>query len=104
MRDAGGKSLDHDERYGTLWLREVKGDAPIVILEVINSTREPDGHFKHYWIRVHPELRPLPPGEWDAEKKQQWLARQKPQPMTAHAAVASLHGMRAEEYAPVMET
>jgi hypothetical protein len=104
MRDAGGKALDHDERFGTLWHRAIKDDEPIVILEVINSTREPDGHFKHYWLRVHPELRPLPDGDWDAGRKQEWLTKQKPQKPTALAAAASLHGLRAEEYAPLIET
>jgi hypothetical protein len=28
---------------------------------VVNSTPEPDGSFKNYFLGVHPELRPLPP-------------------------------------------
>jgi len=80
MRDAGGKSLDHDERYGTLWRRDIPDDEPIVILEVINSTREPDGRFKHYWIRVHPNCK------------------------TAHAASAWTFDIAPEKYAPAVET
>ena len=80
MRDAGGKSLDHDEQYGTLWRREIKGDEPIVILEVINSTREPDGRFKHYWLRVPATIK------------------------TAHEASAWTFDIPAEKYAPQIET
>ena len=80
MRDAGGKSLDHDERFGTLWRREIKDDEPIVILEVINSTRETDGHFKHYWLRVPPNMR------------------------TAHQASAWTFNIPVAEYAPAVET
>ena len=104
MFDAGGERIDHDERYGTLWRREIAGDEPIVILEVVNRSPEPDGSYRHYWLRVHPELRPLPPGHWPDEKKRAWLERQKPQNLTAHAAAASLHGLRARAYRPLVET
>src|SRR5262249_14367056 len=43
MRDAGGQRLDHDEKFGTLWRRELPDDEPIVLLEVVNATREKDG-------------------------------------------------------------
>ena len=56
IRDSGGKRLDHDESFGTLWKRDVNGDEPIVMLEVINSTREPNGRFKHYFLRVPPTI------------------------------------------------
>jgi hypothetical protein len=80
MRDAGGKSLDHDERFGTLWRREVKGDDSIVVLEVINSTREPEGAFKHYWLRVPPTMK------------------------TAREAAAWTFDIPADKYAPSIET
>ncbi|OGT54432.1 MAG: hypothetical protein A3E01_02980 [Gammaproteobacteria bacterium RIFCSPHIGHO2_12_FULL_63_22] len=104
LRDAGAIRLDHDERWGTLWRREVTGDEPIVVLEVVNRSREPDGSFKHYWLRVHPQLLPLPPGDWNDEMKAEFLRKQKPQAVTAHNAVASLHGLRGEEYSPAVET
>jgi hypothetical protein len=80
MRDAGGKRLDHDERFGTLWRRDVKNDEPIVILEVVNSTREPDGSFKHYWLRVPPNMK------------------------TAHEASAWTFDIEPAKYAPLIET
>ena len=56
VRDSNAKRLDHSEQYGTLRRREVPGDEPIVILEVVNRTAEPDGTFKHYRLRVPPTM------------------------------------------------
>jgi hypothetical protein len=92
--DAGGQRLDHDERYGTLWRRDIParviregdgdrhipGDEPIVMIEVVNRTPGPDGRFKRYWLRVPPEMR------------------------TAREAVAWTFNMPAEQYAPEIET
>jgi hypothetical protein len=57
IRDAGGERLDYDERYGTLWRRGIPRDEPIVMVEVVNRTRELDGSFKRYWLRVPPGMR-----------------------------------------------
>jgi hypothetical protein len=104
LLDAGAERLDHDGLFGTLWRREMPGDEPILMLEVVNRTPEPDGSCKHYWLRVHPELRPLPPGHWPEEKKRAWLRRRRPQARTARAAAASIHGRRAKDYRPRIET
>jgi hypothetical protein len=80
IRDAGGKRLDHDEAFGTLWRREMPDDEPIVMIEVVNSTAEPDGHFKRYFLRVPPTMR------------------------KAREAVAWTFNMTADEYAPMVET
>ena len=80
MREAGAKCIDHDERFGTLWKRDMPGDEPILIVEVVNRSPEPDGSFKHYGLRVPPELR------------------------TAHQAVAWTFGKTPETYAPLMES
>jgi hypothetical protein len=55
-------------------------DEPIFLLEVINSTREPDGSFKHYWLRVPPTMK------------------------TARDAAAWTFDIPADEYAPAIET
>jgi hypothetical protein len=60
--------------------------------------------FKEYMIRVHPQLRPLPRGDWSEAQKRAWLAQQKPQPMTPRNAIASTFGLRGEDYAPEIET
>jgi hypothetical protein len=80
LRDAGAERLDHDARYGTLWRRAISGDEPVVMIEVVNATREPDGRFKRYWLRVPPDM------------------------TSARAAAAWTFGLPAQEYAPVKET
>jgi len=86
IREAGGRRIDHDERYGTLWRRNIPGDEytpgdePVAMIEMVKRTPEPDGRFKHYWLRVPPTIR------------------------TAREAVAWTFNMPAERYAPKKET
>jgi hypothetical protein len=77
---ATGERLDHDEHYGALWRRNVPGGEPIVMIEVVNSTPEPDGSWKRYWLRVPPNM------------------------LTVREAVAWTFGLSGSEYAPVRET
>jgi hypothetical protein len=94
-----GAALVHEDEFGRLYRRELAGDEPLVMVRVENSTTEPDGSRKVYWLRVHPELRPLhrsTPGERHQLGK--------PQKLTARNAVASTFGLRGEEYAPVVQT
>jgi hypothetical protein len=42
--------------YGTLHAVEVPGDEALVIVEVLNSTPEPDGTFQNYFLRVPPTV------------------------------------------------
>jgi hypothetical protein len=89
-----GAQLLHTDEFGSLYRKELAGDEPLVMVHVLNSTPEPDGHSKKYMIRVQPELRPM-------------LANGKfgePQAMTARNAVASGFGLRGEDYAPMVET
>jgi hypothetical protein len=60
LLDAGATRLDYDEAFGTLWGRDVAGDEPIVMVEVVNKTPEPDGSYGRYWLRVHPEIAASP--------------------------------------------
>jgi hypothetical protein len=68
MLDSGAKRISHDERWGTLWRFtdkaaglgtrwEIERAEPIVMLEVINRSPEPDGSFKHYYLRVPPTIK-----------------------------------------------
>jgi hypothetical protein len=86
-------SLGHPRR---LLRAPAPGDDPIVLIELTNSTPEPDGSHRMFHIRVHPELRPIPfePGQEFGE----------PQEMTCINAVASLYGLRGEGYRPGVET
>ena len=84
----------HEDDFGTLYHKEIPNDEPLVMVKVVNSTAEPDGTFKDYFLRVNPELRPL-------LDNQQLGARQ---PLTARNAVASTFGLRGEDYHLAQQT
>ncbi len=44
----------HTDEFGTLYKKELVDDEPIMMVKVVNSTPEPDGTFKDYFIRVDP--------------------------------------------------
>jgi hypothetical protein len=79
----GGATLLHEDATGRLWRRELPGGRwgdPVVMVEVVNSTPEPDGSHRTYFLRVPPITR------------------------TATAAVAWTFGLRESEYAPARQT
>jgi hypothetical protein len=86
---AGGNIVDHDDRWGTLRRRKRQNDSDMWVVEVVNSTPEPDGLWKHYHLRCHPELRPMLSGG----------GLGKPQKPTALNAVASTFGLTGAAYA-----
>lgn len=55
-------------------------EEPVVMVEVVNSTREPDGSRRTYHLRVPSTMR------------------------TAREAVAWTFGLRSWQYAPIQET
>lgn len=75
-----GARLIHQDRYGKLWRQEIDNDEPLVMVQVKNSTPEPDGSCRDYFIRVNPAIE------------------------TAHAAVAWSFSLSEREYAPEVET
>ncbi|KUL28514.1 DUF6745 domain-containing protein [Actinoplanes awajinensis] len=79
LRDAGARQLNADET-GTLWFLDLPGDEPLVMVEVINATPEPDGTSRVYWLRVPPQTR------------------------TAREGVAWTFALTAEEYHPMVQT
>ncbi|MFE7646102.1 DUF6745 domain-containing protein [Streptomyces phaeoluteigriseus] len=79
LADSGARPLHRDET-GTLWRIDLDGDEPVVMVEVLNSTPEPDGSRRTYWLRVPPSTR------------------------TAREGVAWTFGLRPDVYAPVRET
>jgi hypothetical protein len=79
LEDSGAQKIDESE-FGQLFRREQTGDEDLVMVRVLNSTPEPDGSIKPYWIRVPPDMR------------------------TAHQAVAWTFGLEAEDYRPQVET
>jgi hypothetical protein len=84
----------HADATGTLYRCDVPDDEPLMVVRVTNSSPEPDGTFKHYVLRVDPELRPLLADGTTGD----------PQALTAHNAVASTFGLTGSAYAPVVET
>ncbi|MGW2255033.1 DUF6745 domain-containing protein [Kitasatospora sp. NPDC001660] len=79
LTDAGAEPVHHDET-GILWRIVLPDDEPVVMVEVVNSTAEPDGTFRTYWLRVPPGTR------------------------TARAGVAWTFGIPESEYHPQRET
>lgn len=75
-----GAALIHEDARGKLWRRQQGGLEPILIVEVRNSTPEPDGSIKNYFLRVPPDMR------------------------SASQAVAWTFGMTVHTYRPRIET
>ena len=95
ISDSGLKPVAHDS-FGELFRKNFTGDMPLVYVKVMNSTPEPDGSIKPYFLSVNPQ-------HYGGE------AGKKP-----HAAIAStwrtakdgkeLFFKRYEEYRPGIET
>ncbi|MFJ8536051.1 DUF6745 domain-containing protein [Streptomyces sp. NPDC093591] len=79
LEESGAEPLQRDET-GVLWRIELEGDEPLVMVEVVNSTPEPDGTHRTYWLRVPPRAR------------------------TAREGVAWTFGLDEADYAPQRET
>lgn len=47
----------NEDQYGTLYRKRMSGDEPLVMVRVKNSTPEPDGSFREYFLRVPPFMR-----------------------------------------------
>ncbi|MCD0451859.1 hypothetical protein LO762_22055 [Actinocorallia sp. API 0066] len=75
-----GAAPVHKDKTGTLWRIDLPFDEPVVMVEVLNSTPEPDGTHRTYYLRVPPRTR------------------------TAREGVAWTFGLTAEEYHPQKET
>jgi hypothetical protein len=93
LKDAGAKLVDDaKDELGyprRLWRREWSDGRAIQMVEVTNSTDEPDGSRRTFFLGVHPECRPILDDEGMLGE---------PQALTALNAVASLVGKRGEEY------
>jgi hypothetical protein len=79
VQDAGALKVASDE-FGTLWRCPLLGDEPLVMVEVVNATPEPDGSFRNYWMRVPPNMR------------------------TPREAIAWTFGVDAHDYDPTIQT
>ena len=83
LREGDAKLVDEDVA-GRLWRREMPlswpRDEAVVMVEVLNSTPEPDGSRKTYFLRVPPNT------------------------SSARAAVAWTFGLSFEAYRPAVES
>jgi len=79
LQQAGAELVNADKR-GKLWRCARKDDTPLEMVEVLNSTPEPDGSIKTYYLRVKPGFK------------------------TATAAVAWTFGLESSKYRPGVET
>ena len=55
MRNRSARKIAQDG-FGSLWRFENFDGEPLVMVCVRNSTPEPDGTFKDYWLRVPPHV------------------------------------------------
>ncbi|WP_405690725.1 DUF6745 domain-containing protein [Streptomyces sp. NBC_01185] len=78
LAESGAEPVHKDET-GILWRIAMEGDEDVVMVEVVNSTPEPDGTHRTYWLRVPPRTR------------------------TAKEGVAWTFGLEGDVYAPVRQ-
>ena len=79
LAEIGAKPVHRDET-GVLWRIEMPGDEAVAMVEVVNSTPEPDGTYRTYHLRVPPTIR------------------------TAREGVAWGFGLTEADYGPVRQT
>lgn len=79
LAESGARPVSRDET-GILWRIELDDDEAVVMVEVVNSTPEPDGTHRTYWLRVPPRTR------------------------TAREGVAWTFGLEADSYVPERQT
>ena len=56
IETSGAVEISRDE-CGVLYRKELTNDEALVMVKVINSTAEPDGTFKPYFLRVPPTMK-----------------------------------------------
>lgn len=56
LSESGAEPVQRDET-GILWRIPLADDEDVVMVEVLNSTPEPDGTSRTYWLRVPPATR-----------------------------------------------
>ncbi|GII84752.1 hypothetical protein Ssi03_27420 [Sphaerisporangium siamense] len=79
LRESGADAV-HKDDTGVLWKADLADDEPLTMVEVVNSTPEPDGTYRTYFLRVPP-----------------WVT-------TARQGVAWTFDIPAEQYQPRRQT
>jgi hypothetical protein len=75
-----GATVVAEDNCGVLLRKEVPEDEPILMVKVLNSTAEPDGTFKEYFLRVPPDIN------------------------SPREGIAWTFGLDREDYSPYLET
>lgn len=57
LRGGSMQRIDRASDGSALWLASLPDDEDLVLLELVNTTPEPDGSHKHYILRVPPDMR-----------------------------------------------
>ncbi len=79
IKGSGAQQIQRDE-CGVLYKKEFDNDEPLVMVKVKNSSKEPDGSYKYYFLRVPPDTK------------------------TAREAVAWTFDMQENDYKPESQT
>lgn len=94
------KDVDEAGRERVLFKKVVNVvDEPYVAVSYFNWTPEPDGTYKQYFSRVHPELRAL-----TQDPMGRYVLGDTKQKLTCHNAIASTFGKLGKEYHPDIQT
>jgi hypothetical protein len=56
LMDSGAEEIHRDD-FGILYRKALPEDESLVMVKVVNSTPEPDGGFKDYFLRVPPTMK-----------------------------------------------
>lgn len=113
LLDSGARQLQRDD-YGVLYRKEIPGDEPIVMVRVLNSTPEPDGHltsaqaaeaFGEHAVRTRLEtMKQIGVPVSGTPRFKDYFLRVPPTMRSAHEAIAWSFGRTAKNYAPSIET
>ncbi len=87
-----GAIMVHQDEFGELYKAEIEGDEPLMMVKVINSTPEPDGSSKEYFLRV------------PADEEYDVIGVLKGPMARAKQAVAWTFKLTEEQYNPIIET
>ena len=88
--DSKAEIVNQDD-WGILYRKKMP-EEDMLMVKMVNSTPEPDGSYRTYFQRVHPECRPILRGGNDPKFGE-------PQKLTALNAIASSYGLTGPQYA-----
>lgn len=113
LLDSGARQIQRDD-FGVLYRKELTDDEPIVMVRVLNSTPEPDGHltraqaeeaFGEYAVRSRLDtMGKLGVKVADEPRFKDYFLRVPPTMRSAHEAIAWSFGKTAGDYNPSIES